>query len=295
MKKIYLVLVVFFSVVFLNLSAQTGEILYDMDFSSTECLDAFQTAISKYDPIPDVTDIRSIATGSSLEVKAGTVVNDFKFSGTIHTCNEYLTSGLWTSASFTSVCGREFSYDFRLRNGNDTYIESPNVSDSVIVYVYARNVHATTTSALNLDVNDGTGWTTLNTWSVPGYTKVTTTDTLLTYNIYKEGDYSLRLFRKESRFMNIFRIVIEKYEKDDSSIGIANSNKMIILGGKQSIRIESDSQEMMNVQVMDLLGKTILKTQTAENHISLPAVTPGVYLVKLKTSEGEFVQKVMIK
>jgi hypothetical protein len=296
MKKFFTLCAAALLSVSIHVSAQdnnpTKETWFDIDFSSTEWLDAFTAVLGS--------DIRTLEEAGtySINVVGPTVVNDFSFNGNLHSCKEYLSNAALNRASFLSVCGRTFAYDFRLRNNAGTNIEFPEMENAGKIYVYARNVNNENDRALNLQQKqpDET-WATVTTFTIPKYVDYNLEDSqdiLVTYEVNSATPVTLRLQRSEGNFINIFRIALEKFG-DGSSVQTIDGKKMAVFVDAQTIRVESDLQEMTGVQVVDMLGNIVFKTKTLTKQISTPTLSAGIYIVKVAVAGEEMIKKVSIK
>jgi hypothetical protein len=276
------------TIIFLGIIFSIGifpqEILFDEDFNTTEWLDAFTEALSADGTTRDI----RTSTEVEFDIGVGVDVKGFLFNGVV---NRH-------EPSFTSVCGRTFQFNFRLRHDASTYIVFPEVVNAGKVSVYARNMNATTESFLNLQIKNELGeWDNtapLVRWTVPGNEHYVNgaSDILLTYDIDSIGPIELRLHRHQSRFMQIYRIVLEKYEpssvrstfKDEVKLNIVDKT---ILFSKELTGVE--------VTVYDFVGRSVVSGSLFSNEMSLQQLDTGIYIVKLKSPEGELVQKVSIK
>jgi hypothetical protein len=266
----------------LSMGVYAQETWFDEDFNTTEWLDAFTEVLSADGTIRDIRTSQEIAfdLGSDFEIK------NFVFNGPIRR----------QEPAFVSVCGRTFQYCFRMRHNKITYVEFLEVENAGKIHVYVRNENVGTDSHLNLQMQDEhDSWdNTLVTWSVPGnlFYQNGASDMVLTFDINIETPVKLRLYRLEERFLQIYRIVVEKYEpssvrstfKDEVKLSI--TDKTLVL---------SESLAGAEMSIYNFIGKQVLTRTVVSNEMSLQQLETGIYIVKLKSPEGELVQKIVIK
>ncbi len=257
-------------------------IWFDADFNENEWLDAFEAVSGE--------DIRKFDPGSGYDLGEDVEVNGFKFNGTIHKHIE----------PFTSVCGRTFQYSFRLRNNNPTYIEFPEVENAGRLHVYVRNMNAEISSFLTLQQEDEYGiWQMeepLHRWDdILGYEYYGDgiNDMHLIYDINVNEPVKLRLRRHQQRFMQVFRVVLEKYGYNSSSTPGLEENMDPEVFGK-TLRF-SENINGAELFIYDYLGKQVFNVDVSSNEITLNSLNDGIYILKLKTKESESVKKIVLK
>ena len=268
---------------FTNVMAQDN-VWFDVDFSSTEWLDAFKA--TGY-------DFTAASPGQPTNMgNAAVTVNNFKVNG----------NGFREASPITSVCGKEFEYSVRLRQNAETYIEFPEVANVSKVTVYVQNPNTddySNNNTLTLQKKNGENW---NDADYPGIIpplkflldyEGTSDYELVFEDLNIDEPVTLRIWRNESRFQKVFRIIVEKYDESSSvksslrdKTDIAVDRKTLFLSGN----VSNDS-----LSIFDLVGKQVYNCKVNSDKIDLQDINTGVYIVKLNTEQGEITQKVIIE
>jgi len=264
------------------------EIWFDADFNTTEWLDAFADFLT--DKLGEPTDLRTAADNTAYDLGTSAEINGFIFNGPVRR----------QDPAFTSVCGRTFNYCFRMRNGSITFIEFPDVANAGKINVYARNENATDESFLNLQTKDeGGNWDNNNPivrWTVPGNENYEggASDIMLTHEINSAGPIELRLHRNQARFLQIYRITLEQFDDLSTSVDNGSYKHHISMNVINKMVYLSQVVDNAVLTVYDISSRKVFQTDVNTDRISLPGISSGIYILKLKVSQDELTKKVVI-
>ena len=121
---------------FTNVMAEESNVWYDIDFSTDEWLDAFNTALAPLlasDGINPLLPTGDLRTADAKEYNWNNAISvgeeGFSINGNVFKESE----------PFTSECGKEFQYSVRFRNGNTSFIEFPIVENAGKITLYVQN------------------------------------------------------------------------------------------------------------------------------------------------------------
>jgi len=287
----------------------TTTVLYDVDFNSNEWLDAFLAAGYNFrDSVPITTGTNpgiAIPFGSDatyvLNINGGFNINGNGFKD--------------VNPGFTSVCGRTFQYCIRLRNGAVTFIQFPGqvAAGTYKMTLYVNNPNATTKSTFYLTdglpdlatCTDGKETGTNVRWIPPTYLATASISESGAYspgqvdeeividNITIDNPVSLTIWRDETRFLKVYRIILEKYNDNTSIQSPVNEKTDLFVTGK-TLSL-SGNVNNADLSVFNLAGIKVFYCKVNSNKVDLQDISAGAYIVKLITQEGETVKKVIIK
>jgi len=282
--------------------AQTT-VLYDINFSSDEWLDAF--AAKGY-------DFRSVAANTAITFGDGTqayVLTDLNGGFSVN------ANGFKEPSPFTSVCGSTFEYSVRLRNGAVTFIGFPEQIEAgkYKMTLYVNNPNATTESTFYLTdgipatetLTDGKDTGTAIRWIPASYLASATISAANSYspgqldeevildNIQIEAPVNLNIWKYETRFLKVFRIIMEKYD-DNTSIQSPVSEKTDLFVTGKTLSL-SGNVNNGDLSVFNLAGGLVFNCKVNSNKVDLQNINAGAYVAKLITKEGETIRKVIVK
>ena len=307
---------------FANVIAQ--EVWYDVNFSSDEWVNAFVQAYTD-GLLPN--DITTVAPGSGTELAAtNPAINDFLFNGNV------FQDELAPFASVDGVNTFKYCVRMRNNNTQMSYIQFPTIDNIGKVTVYVRNPNAAlSSSTLDLaiagDTNDpaglpfvtpklltdGGGWRPnypWHTWDVPAptydesfvsgnltgniyYDEDGACDMKLEYDVNLNQPVDMRICRQKAQFMQIYRIVIEKYTTVPVSTQSSSLDKIdMCVNGK--ILALSGNVNNAGLSIFDLVGKPVFNGKVNSNEIDLQNLNAGIYIIKLIMEQGEVTRKVII-
>lgn len=286
----YFLFIAIFSFVF-NPLTNAQELWLDEDFSSEEWTYTLEEAGLMH-PLAGVTEI-----GTDLwtyPFKSGTYgdiegVQGFYLNG--H------WSGNWIAEPQTGLDGRTITHSIRLRGNSPSFIQLPALANAGKIAVYVRNSNTNTNTSFDIEKlgDDNTTWTSLTTLTTPGS------------NNYPEGEFehklefevnsstpiSLRIHKNTARFLNVYKVTVDKFAVS----GIKNNfttQTSIRMQGK-TIHIQSELEANSNIQLIDLSGRQVWNTHTAEKQVQLPAsIQQGLYIVRMENQHGSLNQSVVI-
>jgi hypothetical protein len=272
------------------------DVLFDIDFSSTEWLDALGTTLD--------TDMSTAAY--PIDIGSEITVNSFKINR-CHIIKE--------TPSYPSVCGRTFGYAVRFKANNSmSYIEFPVVANAGKITVYAAhgNNAASTTIDLGRKESEGEGGEFINDpaggwrpnfpikrWDVQGYDSYVDDesnqvhDIRLTYEINTDEPIALRLCRQSGTFLKIYRIVLEEYVNVPNAVSSSFSKKagLSVIGKTLSL---PEAMNNAKLSIFDLAGKQVLNSSVNSDKVELN-LHAGVYIVKLIAEQDEMTQKIIVR
>ncbi len=287
----YFLFIAIFSFVF-NPLTNAQELWLDEDFSSEAWSFALEEAGLMHPLAGTVVDIGE--TYATFPFKPNTYgdiegVQGFYING--H------WSGNWIDEPQTGLDGGTITHSIRLRNNNLSYIQLPKLSNAGKITVYVRNSNATTNTSYHIEKleDDNTTWTNLTTFTTAGY------------NNYPEGEFddkhvfevnsstpiTLRVMKNTARFMNVFKVTIEKFAASGIKNNFSTRTSIRIQG--KTIHIQSEQEANSNIQLIDLSGRQVWNTHTAEKQVQLPAsIQQGLYIVRMENQHGSLNQSVVI-
>ncbi len=167
------------------------------------------------------------------------------------------------------------------------YFLSSSSWDSVFIFYY------------NYDANNNLLSTTQQQWNNNGWENFE--EILMTYNSFDQitsymiSHWANTSWNPDSRILYTY----EEYKQDDSYVGNIAANAMIIYPNPATtqLNIELSNQNISSIIIHDLLGREIFSKEfnSAQCQINISNWNSGVYLVKIKTEEGEVVKKVTVQ
>jgi hypothetical protein len=263
----------------------------DVDFSNAEWTVALEEA-----GLILVDDIASIGDElSTFAFKPGTY-------GDIEGVQGFYLNGHWSAkwvvTPIIGVDGRTITQSIRLRKDSPSYVQLPKLANAGKVSVYVKN--SNTTSSTNFDIekleDDNTTWTKLTTLTTVGSSLYAdgAVEEKLEFEVNSSTPITLRVYKNSARFMNVFRVVVEKYSP--SGIKSNFSNLLNISIKDKTLYIISDKIEVNHLQLIDLSGRQVWQTLTSEKQLQLPAsMQQGMYIVRLSNEHGSLSQSVVIQ
>ena len=270
-----------------QLSAQ--EALLNVDFSSNEWTTAFEDA-----GLILVDDIVSI--GSEFSTHA---FNPGIYGGIEGVQGFYINghwSAKWVAEPGTGVDGRTITHSVRLRSNSESYIQLPKLSSAGKVAVFVMNSNGSTSTNFNIQkLEDDTTWTNLTTLTTVGSNNYPdgAFEDKLEFEVNSSTPITLRVHKNSARFMNVFKITVDEYE----ATGIKNNfsaQASIHMQGK-TMHIQSEQEALSSIQLIDLSGRLVWNTQTAEKQVQLPAsIQQGLYIVRMANEHGSLNQSVVV-
>lgn len=206
-------------------------------------------------------------------------------------------SGNWIENQQIGLDGRTITHSIRLRGNSPSYIELPRVTNAGKIAVYVRNSNANTNTIFNIEKlgEDNTTWTSLTTLTTPGS------------NSYPEGEFEhklefdvnsttpikLRIYKNSDRFLNIYKITLEKNQASGIKSNFTIQTSLHVQGKTMYINSAHDARS--NIQLIDLSGRQVWNTHTAEKQVQLPAsIQQGLYIVRMENQHGSLNQSVVI-
>lgn len=101
-------------------------------------------------------------------------------------------------------------------------------------------------------------------------------------------------------FFTLF--TFESYAQENKGISTNKSQEPTIEGltiypnptGIGKVYISSKSTSEKKIEIFDVLGKKVLETTTSTKEVNVSALSPGVYIIKIKENEASATRKLII-
>lgn len=269
----------------------------DEDFSALQWKDAFTTAGLAIPTVSVVTEISGTFSTTLLKQKE---------YGGITGNQGYLINGAWSgywsgdvdpNLALTGVDGRKITNSVRLRSSSVSFIQLPKVLNAGKISIYVRNSNATTSTSFSLQKlnDDGITWMDLTSFTTVGADlyPIGIGEERFDYELNSNTPVTLRIYKNTSRFMNVFKFTVNKYSATElNSVSLQQKDVFIV---HKTLNINKVLSGFLNVQVVDLTGKIVFRTQSINKQIQLPeSLIAGIYFVKIKSNKCDYFKKLIV-
>lgn len=284
MKRRLLFTVLFTGLSFLTVNAQ--EYWLNEDFSSQQWQDAIRGWIDE----TGGSLVFPEASPSNVDIADGTVINGYTINGA------YIRPG---EAEFSCTCadgGTAHQYGFRLRKGDISYIQLPQVANAKKISIHVRNGNANNPSSILLeeyDESDGT-WKLLETLAAQPSSAYTEQDEVVEVNLNKSVPTTLRISRGGNFFVAIYEIAVEKGD-GGSSVHSTLANDIDLYVNDKTVYLTGNARNAC-ISLYDMCGRVLFESPLNGEQVKLPtSLQSGTYIVKLGTSEYLLKKKIYIQ
>lgn len=284
MKKILFVSV--FTLFFGVFSTNAQEYWLNDDFSSTQWVADIQDWL-------ETESLSLPAAGTATTSTAGfPVLNGYSIDGAVYrTADDVVAST--TCAESSSVTHQ---YSFRLRNNGGGYIRLPKVDNAGSLEVHIRNGNESNAVGFDLQKNVEGTWTQIERKIGVGYGSYPAgeIDEVITFEINSTEPIELQLTGSD-KFLNVFRIVLEKYSQGSGVPDTSTSGQSIDLYVNNRTAYITGNAEGAKFFLYDLSGRSVFETTVSGSEIALPStITSGCYIVKVSSVDSIVSKKIAL-
>ena len=99
-------------------------------------------------------------------------------------------------------------------------------------------------------------------------------------------------------FLLLFSLSTQAQDNKDSSLGSKQDETLNIYPNpvtSDRVFINSKSTLPKEIEVFDVLGKKVLQITISTKELNVSALTPGVYIIKIKEGDTRVTKKLIIK